>query len=166
MDGRRNGAEKDFSKSVDKCNQLCYIVFTSVTKIRKKEDGKWKNFDLAPAEWNIMECLWERAPQTGRELTEQLEASMGWSRSTTLTLLRRMVGKGVVTCDTEGTKNTFSPAVRREDAALAETETFLDRVYQGSLSMMVSAMTRRQAISKEEIDELYELLRQMEEETK
>ena len=43
------------------------------------------------------------------QLTEQLEASMGWSRSTTLTLLRRMVGKGVVTCDTEGTKNTFSP---------------------------------------------------------
>ena len=100
-----------------------------------------EKFDLAPAEWNIMECLWERAPQTGRELTEQLEASMGWSRSTTLTLLRRMVGKGVVACDTEGTKNTFSPAVRREDAALAETETFLDRVYQGSLSMMVSAMT-------------------------
>ena len=64
-----------------------------------------EKFDLAPAEWNIMECLWERAPQTGRELTEQLEASMGWSRSTTLTLLRRMVGKGVVTCDTEGTKN-------------------------------------------------------------
>ena len=60
-----------------------------------------EKFDLAPAEWNIMECLWERAPQTGRELTEQLEASMGWSRSTTLTLLRRMVGKGVVTCDTE-----------------------------------------------------------------
>ena len=68
-----------------------------------------EKFDLAPAEWNIMECLWERAPQTGRELTEQLESSMGWSRSTTLTLLRRMVGKGVVTCDTEGTKNTFSP---------------------------------------------------------
>ena len=42
----------------------------------------------------------------------------------------------------EGTKNTFSPAVRREDAALAETETFLDRVYQGSLSMMGSAMTQ------------------------
>ena len=29
-----------------------------------------EKFDLAPAEWNIMECLWERAPQTGRELTE------------------------------------------------------------------------------------------------
>lgn len=122
-----------------------------------------ERFDLAPAEWNIMECLWERAPQTGRELTEAMEQRIGWSRSTTLTLLRRMVAKGAVACDTEGTKNTFSPAVRREDAALAETETFLNRVYQGSLSMMVSAMTHRQAVSKEELDELYELLRQMEE---
>ena len=125
-----------------------------------------EQINLTPAEWNIMECLWERAPQTGRELTERLEESVGWSRSTTLTLLRRMVAKGAVSCDTQGAKNAYSPAVRREDAALAETETFLDRVYQGSLSMMVSAMTRRQAISKEEIDELYELLRQMEEGTK
>ena len=51
-----------------------------------------EKFDLAPAEWNIMECLWERAPQTGRELTEQLEASMGWSRSTSAKSLRPPVG--------------------------------------------------------------------------
>ena len=46
-------------------------------------------------------------------------------------------------------------------AAIAETETFLDRVYQGSLSMMVSAMTQKKAVSKEELDELYALLRQI-----
>ena len=125
-----------------------------------------ERFDLTSAEWNVMECLWERAPQTGRELTETMEQRIGWSRSTTLTLLRRMVAKGAVLCDTEGTNNTFSPAVRREDAALAETETFLNRVYQGSLSMMVSAMTHKQAVSKQELDELYELLRQMEEDAK
>ena len=125
-----------------------------------------ERYDLTSAEWNIMECLWERAPQTGRELTEAMEKRIGWSRSTTLTLLRRMVAKGAVLCDTEGTKNTFSPAVRREDAALAEAETFLNRVYQGSLSMMVSAMTHKQAVSKQELDELYELLRQMEEDAK
>lgn len=68
-----------------------------------------EKFDLAPAEWNIMECLWERAPQTGRELTEQLEASMGWSRSTTLTLLRRMVGKGVVCATRRGRRTPFPP---------------------------------------------------------
>lgn len=122
-----------------------------------------KQIDLTPAEWHVMECLWKCAPRTGREVTESMAALMGWSRSTTLTLLKRLTDKGIVLCDTAAAKNTFSPAVRREDAALAETETFLDRVYQGSLSMMVSAMTRRQAVTKEELDELYALLRQLEE---
>lgn len=125
-----------------------------------------KHIDLTSAEWHIMECLWTRAPQTGREVSQSMEREMGWSRSTTLTLLKRLVDKEIVACDTEGTKNTFSPAVRREDVALEETENFLERVYQGSLSMMVSAMTRRQAVSREELDELYELLRQMEEGSK
>ena len=118
---------------------------------------------LTEAEWQVMECLWAAAPQTGRAIIDALHETTGWSRSTTLTLLRRMVAKGAVSCDTQGAKNTYSPAVRREDAALAETETFLDRVYQGSLSMMVSAMTQKKAVSKEELDELYALLRQMEE---
>ena len=125
-----------------------------------------KRIDLTGAEWRIMEQLWERAPQTGREITQSMEREMNWSRSTTLTLLKRLVDKGIVLCDTEGVKNTFRPAVRREDAALAETETFLDRVYHGSLSMMVSAMTRRQAVPREELDELYELLRALEEGSK
>lgn len=119
--------------------------------------------NLTSAEWNIMEALWESAPQTGRELTGKMEARMGWSRSTTLTLLRRLVDKGIVLCDSEGTKNTFSPTVGREDAAQQETQNFLDRVYQGSLRMLVSTMTQKKAVSKEELDELYALLREMEE---
>ena len=120
--------------------------------------------NLTAAEWNIMESLWEAAPQTGRELTEKMEARMGWSRSTTLTLLRRLVDKNIVLCDSEGAKNTFSPAVGREDAARQETQSFLDRVYQGSLSMLVSTMTQKKAVSRKELDELYALLRQVEEE--
>ena len=122
-----------------------------------------EKFDLAPAEWNIMECLWERAPQTGRELTEQLEASMGWSRSTTLTLLRRLMEKGAVRCDAQGRKNVFYPAVRREDAAAQQTRDLLGRVYKGSLSMLVSEMTKREALPQREIDELHALLQEMEE---
>ena len=55
------------------------------------------------------------------------------------------------------------PAVGREDAAQQETQNFLDRVYQGSLRMLVSTMTQKKAVSKEELDELYALLREMEE---
>lgn len=65
--------------------------------------------NLTSAERHIMECLWEAAPQTGRKLSEKMEVRMGWSRSTTLTLLRRLVDKGIVLCDSEGTKMPFPP---------------------------------------------------------
>ena len=63
--------------------------------------------------------------------------------------------------DGKGPK-VFSPVLRREDAALRETEDFLGRVYHGSLSLMVSAMTQKQALSREELDQLYELLKGLE----
>ena len=113
---------------------------------------------LTDAEWQVMECLWAGAPMSGREVTQALEPKTGWSRSTILTLLSRLEAKGAVTGDSEEGKKRFSPLLRREDAALQETETFLDKVYHGSLSLMVSALTQRQALSPEEIRQLHQLL--------
>ncbi len=118
--------------------------------------------NLTTAEWNIMECLWEKSPLTGREMTELLEMRMGWNRSTTLTLLRRLEEKGAIKSDDKGRKKTFFPIITRETAALQETEDFLERVYNGSVSLMLSAMTKKQALSKKEIDELYAMLKELE----
>ena len=117
---------------------------------------------LTEAEWKVMEELWDSGGATGRELTERLEKKMGWNRSTTLTLLRRMEGKKALEVRQEGAVRTFVPLLRREDAALQETESFLSRVYHGSLSLMVSTLSRRQALSRKEIDELYALLKEAE----
>ena len=117
---------------------------------------------LTEAEWSVMECLWERSPRTGREVTQELAEKEGWNRSTTLTLLSRLEAKGAVVSNSEGSKKTFSAALQREDAAMRETESFLTRVYKGSLSMMVSAMTQKKALSKNEINELYAMLKELE----
>ena len=117
---------------------------------------------LTDAEWKVMEELWDSGGATGRELTERLEKKMGGNRSTTLTLLRRMEGKKALEVRQEGAVRTFVPLLRREDAALQETESFLSRVYHGSLSLMVSTLSRRQALSRKEIDELYALLKEAE----
>lgn len=120
---------------------------------------------LTQAEWSVMECLWEAGPLTGREVIQRMEKSSGWSRSTTLTLLSRLENKGALTSvSAERGPKVFSPILRREDAALGETKDFLDRVYQGSLSLMVSALTKKQALPREELDQLYELLKGLEEE--
>ena len=120
--------------------------------------------NLTEAEWVVMECLWENASMSGREVTEEMEIRMGWNRSTTLTLLRRLVAKGATGEDTRDGKKVFQPILKREDAVLQETEDFLGRLYKGSLSLLVSSFTKKQSLKKEEIEELYAILKELEEE--
>lgn len=121
-----------------------------------------KHISLTEAEWTVMECLWEKSPRTGRETVAWLDQKMGWTRSTTLTMLRRLEAKGAVAGDTEGEPKTFRPLIAREEVAVRETENLLDRAYKGSLSLLVSSLTRKQSLPQKEIDELYAILREME----
>ena len=120
------------------------------------------NVNLTEAEWNVMECLWEKSPRIGREIVSWLEERMGWKRSTTLTLLRRMEEKGAVGSETSDELKTFYPLITREQAAHQETEDFLERVYKGSIGMMLSAFTKKQNLSKSEIEELRAILNEAE----
>jgi BlaI family penicillinase repressor len=122
-----------------------------------------QNISLTPTEWHLMECLWESAPRTGREASDYLRAHVGWTRSTTLTLLRRMTDKGFISCSETGGVKVYAPLIRREDAVMRETDDLLQRVFKGSVSMMMSAVTKKQELTRDEIDALYEILRRAEE---
>ena len=122
-----------------------------------------KNINLTESEWYVLECLWESSPRSGREAVDYLKNRVGWSRSTTLTMLRRMTEKELIRVDESGEMNMYYPLFEREAAARKETENFLDRIYNGSLSMMVSAFTEKEKLSKEEISELYSILQKAEE---
>lgn len=120
--------------------------------------------NLTSAEWSVMECLWDHSPRTGREAVTYLQRSVGWSRSTTLTMLRRMTEKNLIRCDEEAGINVYTPLVNREEAVHQETKGFLQRVYNGSVSMLISSITKKQNLSKKEIEELYKILKKAEEE--
>lgn len=115
---------------------------------------------LTPAEWHVMEYLWQNSPCTAREAVEYLQSKVGWSRSTTLTLLSRMAEKQQIQCHEDGAVRTYSPLIAQEEAVLDQTRSFLDRVYQGSLSLMLSAFTKKQPLSDREIEELQAILDQ------
>ena len=120
--------------------------------------------NLTNSEWYVLDCLWAQSPQTVMELVSALNDRLGWAKSTTITTLRRMEDKGLVHCAVEGRGKHYSPAVQRDRAVRTETRSFLDKVYQGSVGLMVSALAQDKALSKAEIDELYEILRKAEEE--
>ena len=121
-----------------------------------------QSISLTKTEWNLMECLWEASPRTGREATDYMRKHVGWTRSTTLTMLRRMSEKGLISCEEKEGVKVYTPLIKREDAVIRETDDFLKRVYKGSISLMMSAITKIQELTKEEIDELYAILREAE----
>ena len=124
----------------------------------KKDAGELK---LTASEWSALSCLWEDSPRTVMQLVADLGERVGWAKSTTITTLRRMEEKGLVRVEQTGRGKSYTPAVEREQAATAETHSFLDRVYQGSVGLMMSAMAKRQELSADEVAELRAILEQI-----
>ena len=113
---------------------------------------------LTSSEWNVLNCLWEHSPRTVMQIVGELEKTVGWARSTTITTLHRMEAKGLVRCEQAGRGTAYVPLVERDRAVLAETRSFLDRVYQGSVGMMMSAMAKQDGLSLDQIAQLRTIL--------
>ena len=138
-------------------------TFFACKNFGRMEDNMGKeNIILQQSEWIIMEKLWEEHPRTIMQLYHALKEAPGWSKSTVNTLLGRMVDKEIIYYE-QGTKaKQYYPNVSRDDAALAETESLIERVYQGSVSMMMNTLVKKKDFSKEEIRSLYDILKGLE----
>lgn len=120
---------------------------------------------LSPSEWRVMECLWA-GPKTLMELVRTLKDSAGWAKSTVTTMVRRLEEKGLIDYEQSGRAKVFRAALAREDAAAAETDSLLARAFQGSVGLLVSSLADRNSLTRADIDELYAILEQAEEESK
>lgn len=118
---------------------------------------------LSEGEWKIMKVLWGESPRTIGQLVEVLKDETGWSKTTIFVMLKRMMGKGAVRMDDSGRCQQYYPLIKREEASLAETASFLEKVYDGSVGMMISSLADKKALSKEEIAELRQILDHMDE---
>ncbi|WP_298030726.1 BlaI/MecI/CopY family transcriptional regulator [uncultured Dysosmobacter sp.] len=114
--------------------------------------------NLSDSEWKLMNRLWARNPMTITELTAALRDDTGWSKNTIITMLSRLEAKEAVRHRDGVRAKQYFPVMAREDAALAETESFLDKVYNGSLGLMMSAMVETHALTAADIAELSAIL--------
>ena len=126
----------------------------------KGMDIRMGKVSLSDGEWKIMNSLWESGESTITELTASLENETGWDKHIIITMLGRMEKKEAVAHRQGGRAKVFYPLVSREEVSMQETRSFLEKVYRGSLGMMVNAMVADQALSEQEIQELYDILEQ------
>lgn len=113
---------------------------------------------LSDGEWKVMKVLWERKHCTLGDLVQALDRETGWTKSTIFVMLKRMIAKGAVRMDDSGRLHEYYPLIKREEITPEETDSFLTRVYDGSIGLLVSSLVGRRALSEKEIDELKQIL--------
>ena len=113
---------------------------------------------ITEAEWKIIECLWDHAPQTMGEITATLEPATGWTRQTVITLLKRMTDKGAVSMDDSGRAKKYTPLITREEASAEETHKLLNHVFRGKASLLVNQLVDNGHLSAEDLQEILNAL--------
>lgn len=118
---------------------------------------------LSESEWKVISLLWEKAPRTMMQITNHFKETTGWTKHTVMTFLRRMEEKGAVHYEEGERAKLYYPDIKKDEAVLQETEEFLEKVFDGRMGLMLNTMVEKKALSKEEIAELYEILKKAEE---
>ena len=115
---------------------------------------------ISEAEWQVMKVIWSRPPSTAQEIIEALAATSEWSPATIKTLLNRLVKKGALSFEKEGKSYRYAARASEEVCRQAETESFLERVFNGSLTPMVAHFVNAKKLTAEQKEELRRLLRE------
>ena len=118
-----------------------------------------KAISLSNSEWHIMENLWEQSPKTATQLIKAMESETGWAKSTTKTVLKRMEQKGCIAYREGEKAREYYPLLKRDEVVESETSSFINRIYNGSLGLMVNTLVKNQEISDEEMEELYRIIK-------
>ncbi len=118
---------------------------------------------LTEAESKIIELLWQERPLTMTQITHRLKDVTGWTKHTVINILKRMLQKGTIRMEDIKPAKLYYPLVEKAEVVEEETQTFLDKVYDGKPVLLMSAMVDSGRLNEREIDELLELLQQAKE---
>jgi BlaI family transcriptional regulator, penicillinase repressor len=115
---------------------------------------------ISETEWEVMKVVWAQAPCSAGEIIAALQqADASWHPRTAKAFLNRLVKKKVLGFSKEGRAYAYRPLIRREELVEAASESFLERVFGGSLKPMLAHFIEREKLSPDEIRELRRLLK-------
>lgn len=117
---------------------------------------------ISDAEWTVMDVIWGEHPIAAQDVIGKLARSTGWSATTIKTLLSRLVEKGALDYERDGRRFLYEPKLTRQQAVARESRTFLDRVFGGEASPLLSHFVKNAKLSAKEISELKRLLAEKE----
>lgn len=116
---------------------------------------------ISEAEFEIMKIIWANHPISTNEVVNMLSETNSWSPKTVQTLLSRLVKKGALEHSKSSRVFVYTPLVEEKEYLTEESDTFLNRFYNGALNSMVLNFLEQDKLTSNDIDELKDILNSM-----
>ena len=112
---------------------------------------------LGAVEARFADLIWKYEPLSSRALVALCGEELGWKKSTTYTVLKRLCDKGIF----QNENGTVTSRMTKEEYAAAQSEKFLEYTFGGSLPAFLAAFTKRKKLSETELAEVQDIIRRM-----
>lgn len=109
---------------------------------------------LGTLETKFAEIIWENEPVTSSELVKMAAVELGWKRTTTHTVLRRLVDKGLF----QNNVGTVSSLISKDEYVSLQSRKVVDNSFHGSLPAFIAAFASGKKLSQAEVDEIQEII--------
>lgn len=106
------------------------------------------------SEYRFCLILWENEPIRSRDLATLCRERLGWSKTTTYTVIKRLTDRGVVKSENA----VVTSLVSKDEAQVSELDELMEKRFENSLPAFIAAFARRQKLSQEDIDELCRII--------
>ena len=119
---------------------------------------------ISDAESQIMDALWRRGPLVVEDIVADVAASQHaserkqWSDRTVKSLIGRMLKKKAIQSFRQDGRTWYRPLVGRDEYMLAESQSLLDRIFDGRLAPLVTQFAEHRKLSPEDVAQLKDLL--------
>lgn len=115
---------------------------------------------MGAIESRFADIIWTNEPVATTELVKLSEAALGWKKTTTYTVLKRLCDKGIF----KNEKSIVTSVISKDEFYSVQSEKFIDETFGGSLPAFLAAFTKRKSLTKEEADELRRMVADFKEE--
>lgn len=112
---------------------------------------------LGVIESKFADIIWSNEPLRPKELEVLAEAELGWKRTTTLTILKRLCERGIF----QNKERIITSLISREEFYALQSEKFVNDTFEGSLPAFLAAFGSRKKLSQEEVEELKKVIDKM-----
>ena len=116
-------------------------------------------YKIYDSELRVLELLWSQGELTARDIAAQTAEQVGWSKTTTYTVLKKCVEKGLVERSEPGFR--CRALASRQEVQRRETRGLIDRMYGGSSDRLVASLLDGKTLSGEEIARLRQLVEEL-----